>query len=430
MTTTSFETVVPAFQPVNYSPGSSAPFNKRSASQAQLQESDSYTTASPGHSRQSVGFEQMNPGNFSRDITDMPNQNSFSRSSPSGFDEMSFESEDAQFPNYTTTPQLPLLRIPEETYIPSLSYTQDNSSWCSSASDSTFSNHSEGSRNGRHLPRGRSGSLADWPVSAGPSQFGIATTPQDLRSPPFDPSILDQYDTPYTSPRMTPPSRNQLLDVPNSYRGYMYMESVGTPALSTYNKPTAQLFSASPSRVSAAGLAGINAPRAKTQLGSLRMSTNTTMITNYQAQPHPDNYLTSYWQNFNPLFPIVHRPTFNSTEDDHLLTSAMAAIGSQYQNTPEARTAGSELNELCRRSIDIVSVFLTTSRERETRERERPYISNVVGLRIMLTSTQCPTWNLKTMQAIFLTEIFTLFRGRKTIVRLSKPFEALYRRVR
>ncbi|TVY13835.1 hypothetical protein LARI1_G008400 [Lachnellula arida] len=72
----------------------------------------------------------------------------------------------------------------------------------------------------------------------------------------------------------------------------------------------------------------------------------------------------------------------------------MAAIGSQYQNTPEARTAGSELNELCRKSFDL-----------------------------------CPTWNLKTMQAIFLTEIFTLFRGRKPIVRLSKPFEALYRRL-
>ncbi|TVY56525.1 Zinc finger protein klf1 [Lachnellula cervina] len=397
MTSTSFETVVPNFPPVNtYSPGSSAPpSNKRSASQAQLHESDSYMATSPPSTRRSVGFEQMNPGSFSRAITDLPNQNNFSRSTPSAFEELGFESGDGQSFNYTPpAPQLPLLRIPEESYIPSLSYTQDNSPWCSSASDSSFSNHSDGPRNGRQW-RGQSPSVADWPVSAGPTQWsphGIPTAPQDIRSPEFDPSILDQYETSYTSPRMTPPSRNQLLGVPSSYGGYTYMESVGTPALSTYNKPIAQLSSASPSRVSNAGLASINAPRAKTQLG--RINANSTIITNYQAQPHLDTYLISYWQHFHSLFPIVHRPTFISNEDNHLLTSAMAAIGSQYQNTPEARTAGSELNELCRKSFDL-----------------------------------CPTWNLKTMQAILLTEIFTLFRGRKPIVRLSKPFEALYRRL-
>lgn len=361
MTTTSVGTVVPNFQPVNYLPGSSVPSsNKRSASQAQLQEPDSYTPASPGNSRQSVSYDQINPGNFSRNITDLPNQNNFSRNA-SAFDEMNFESGDAQFPNYTTTPQLPLLRIPEESYIPSLSYTQDNSPWCSSASDSTYSSYSEGSRNGRPWPRGRSGSLADWPVSGGPAQWsphGIATTPQDLRSPPFDPSILDQYETPYTSPRMTPPSRSQLLDVPNSYGGYAYMESVGTPALSTYKRTVAQLLAASPSRASSAGLASINAPRAKTQLG--RINSNTSLMSTHQAQPQLDTYLTSYWQRFHPSFPIVHRPTLNPTEDNHLITYAMAAIGTQYHNIPEARTLGFELNEHCRRSIDIVSLFLSS----------------------------------------------------------------------
>ena len=167
------------------------------------------------------------------------------------------------------------------------------------------------------------------------------------------------------------------------------MESVGTPALSTYNKPIAQLFSASPSRVSNAGLASINTPRAKTQLG--RMSADSTITTNYQAQPHLDTYLISYWQHFHTLFPIVHRPTFNTNEDNHLLTSAMAAIGSQYQNTPEARTAGSELNELCRKSIELVSLFLMTSRERETEEMETIHFKcSVMRLSIMLTSTTVP----------------------------------------
>jgi hypothetical protein len=33
------------------------------------------------------------------------------------------------------------------------------------------------------------------------------------------------------------------------------------------------------------------------------------------------------------------------------------------------------------------------------------------------------------MQAILLTELFTRFRGRKTVVRLTRHFEALYSRV-
>ncbi|TVY45046.1 hypothetical protein LOCC1_G004243 [Lachnellula occidentalis] len=377
MTSTSFGTVIPN-QPVNtYPPGSSAPpSNKRSASQAQLHEPEYAATSPP--TRRPVGFEQMNPGSFSGPITNLPNQNDFS---------LGFGSADDQPFNYTS-PHLPLLSIP---CIPGLSYTQDNSPFCSSASDSSFSNHSDGPRNGRQW---RSPSVADWPVSAGPTQWSheITATPQDVRSPPFDPSILDQYETSYTSPRMTPPSRNQLLDVPSSYGEYTYMESVGTPALSTYNKAVAQLTSASPSRISNAGLASINTPRAKTQLG--RINADSTIMTNCLVQPHLDTYLISYWQHFHLLFPIVHRPNFISNEENHLLTSAMAAIGSQYHNTPEARKAGSDLNELCRKSFDL-----------------------------------CPTWNLQTMQAILLTEIFTLFRGRKPIVRLSKPFEALYRRL-
>jgi hypothetical protein len=33
----------------------------------------------------------------------------------------------------------------------------------------------------------------------------------------------------------------------------------------------------------------------------------------------------------------------------------MAAIGTQYHNTPEARMKGIELNETCRKNIDLVS---------------------------------------------------------------------------
>ena len=347
---------------MNFSSGSS---HKRSASQAQLSESEPYSSASPGAgpSRTPAGYDQLTSSFSTRPVSEMADQTNFGRSAQPGFDELySSEGGNPHFPSYTTTPQLPLLRIPEETYIPGLSYTQDNSPWCSSASDSTYSTQSDGSRNGRHWThRARSASLTtvpDWSAAAAAAQWsphGISTTPQDLRSPPFE-SIMEQFETPYASPRMTPPSSSrQLLDVPNSFGGY-YMESVGTPALSTYNKPLAQLFSASPTRISDPGLAGIDGRRSKELVGEseLALTAAATMTSSYQTQTQLDVYLSSYWQSFHKLFPIIHQATFDPIVDS-LLTSAMAAIGTQYHDTFEARTKGSELNEACRKGIDLVS---------------------------------------------------------------------------
>ncbi|KAF4637838.1 hypothetical protein G7Y89_g252 [Cudoniella acicularis] len=387
ITASSSSTIVPHFQPVNFSGSGN---HKRKASDAGLPESGSYVPPSPGSSRPPVSYDEMNPGSFTR-TTELPDQGNFPRPT-SSFD---IFGGDSSFSNYTTTAhQLPLLRIPEETFIPALSYPQDNSPWCSSsASDSTFSNHSETSRSRHWVPRARSTSIADWPVSAAPSQWSShsISTPQDMRSPPFE-TILEQYETPYTSPRISPPtSQSQLLDVPNAFGGYYSMESVGTPTLSTYIKPMSQVFSASPSRVSDPGLAVINAPREREQLGALH--TSMALASKLPQQPQLDAYLNSYWQYFHPLFPIIHRPTFNSA-DDPLLCSAMVAIGTQYHNTPEARTKGSELNESCRRHTD-----------------------------------EYTTWELPIMQAILLTEVFSRFRGRKTQVRLSRQFENLYDRL-
>jgi hypothetical protein len=286
----------------------------------------------------------------------MPNQNNYTRAAQSQFDEVYSEGGNAPFTTFTSTPHLPLLRIPEETYTPGLSYTQDNSPWCSSASDSTYSNQSDGPRNISHWAhRGRSASIPDWPATTLWSPNPANVPPQDLRAPPFE-SILDPYDTPYMSPRMTPPSRRQqLLDVPSGSFGGIYMESVGTPALSTYIKPVAQHFPASASRVSNSGLESItNTRRSKEML--LVYNIDATAVASYGAQPQLDNYLSSYWQYFHPLFPIVHRPTFDHT-DDSLLRTAMAAIGTQYHDSLEARSKGSELNEACRKGIDLVCFY-------------------------------------------------------------------------
>lgn len=139
-------------------------------------------------------------------------------------------------------------------------------------------------------------------------------------------------------------------------------------------------------------MAGTTTTRSKTQLARLSATTATT--SGYQTHAKLEIYLKSYWQHFHSFFPIVHRPTFELTQDNQLLTFALAAIGSQYHKPAGARTTGYKLNDYCRKAID-----------------------------------RCTTWNLQTMQAILLTEFFTLFRGRKTSVRVSSEFEALYRRL-
>lgn len=368
LTASSYSTITSSFQAVNFQ-GSAG--SKRTASQAHLPESDSYPVSSPG-----AGPSNRPSGSYDHQMTD---QNSFGASGQSGFDEPYVEGG----MNYTTTPQLPLLRIPEDNWIPGLSY--NNSPWCSSASSSNYSTQSDGSRTGPQLyNRGRSLSVAtlpDWSTSAAAPYWshGMNNTPQDTRSPGFVDSILESYETPFSSPRISEPvsARAQLLNVPTSVDGFYNMEPsvASTPRFS--NNSGLEIFRGKTELVESQ------------QLGTFALSS----VSTFQPQPSFEIYLSSYWQSFHQLFPIIHQPTFDSTQSN-LLTSAMAAIGTQYHDSPEARAKGAELNEFCKKGIEL-----------------------------------CPSWDLHTMQAILLTEVFTRFRGRKTTIRISRHFEALYSRL-
>jgi hypothetical protein len=349
MATSSFSAIPGNFQAINFSTSGNS--HKRARSVA-LPEPDSYGALSPAS-----GPSRSGSGNY-----ELSASNGFSDASQPRFDGLYTEPPNTDY-SYPATPQLHLLQIPEEPLMPGLSYTHESSPWCSSAS-SNCSTQSEGSRSARYWGQreDRSASTAtisDWPAPVGVPQWSHAmtTTPQDMRGPGFE-SILDQYDASYTtSPRMTPPGPRQLLDVPNSV-GYYHVETaVGTPALSTYSKPFAQHFSASSSRFTDPGL---DIDRRKKglvgspHLGALSINT----VITYPAQTQNlDLYIDSYFQHFHQFFPIIHRPTFDRNEDS-LLTSAMAAIGTQYHATSEARVKGSELNESCRKGIDLVSSSL------------------------------------------------------------------------
>lgn len=293
-------------------------------------------------SRPPPNYDQMTSSFAVRPTTESTNQETYSAHYSTG-PPFEIHSETETFPlsDYPTLHTLPLLRIPEEPYIPGLSYTQDNSPWCSSASDSTFSTLSD------RVRRGRSASVAtipDWSAPALATQWPISnTSSQDHRSSPFD-TIIENLETPFASPGMSPSTSSRvLLDIPNSFGGY-YMESVGTLTLSTYNKLFAQIFPASPSRISDPRLACIGR-RSKELLGP-QLRDITTCST-------ASSCLLDYWRFFDPLFPIIHRQAFD-TDPELLLSAAMVALGSQYADKPEARKLGVDLHEYCRQNIDLV----------------------------------------------------------------------------
>ncbi|KAG9237562.1 hypothetical protein BJ875DRAFT_481202 [Amylocarpus encephaloides] len=363
----------------NYSPGGAG--SKRTAEQANLP--DMYPVTSPGSNRPHSSFDILSGPVFT--AADLPVRGNFPVAEL--VYEETYTGGEAFPTNYTTSgsplnnSRLPLLRIPDEPCPTTNAYGHDNSPFCSSsASDSTFSNQSEGPLSTR-WGRPRSGSGADWPISATSAWSPQLTTPQDLSSPPFE--FIEQFE-----PHMSVPRSHvqQHLDVP-PYGGY-FLESVGTPTLSTNSKPISQVFPGSTSRVPTSRLVGTNASREKLET----INFSSTAIP-FQPSQNLSLYIDTYWQKFHPRFPIIHRPTHDSAEGS-LLTTAMAAIGTQYHHTREARIKGSELNESCRKGLD-----------------------------------QCPNWTLETMQAILLTEIFSRFRGRKTTIRLSRRFEDLCSRV-
>jgi hypothetical protein len=337
-----FSSTMGPYTGMPYSPG---PSHKRSASEAQLSGPETYTTMSPT-TRGTANYDSIS-GYPASSGPDVSHQGTYGRAQQN-FDSLYEGTNSGNYANYNT-PIRPMLQIPEDPYIPGLSYTQENSPWCSSASDSTYSTQSEGSRTGRMWgSRARSASVntPDWTSNI--SQF---TSHGIVGHSPFD-SMIEQFsEAPFVTPGMTPPTR-QTLDIPHAFGGFPYVEApVGPPALSTYNKPVAQFLSAP--RVSDGGAVPRQKLDSSHQFGQLNLSPAVTL--SYPQQiPQLGSYLETYWQSFHQMYPVVHRGTFDSTADN-LLTSAMAAIGTQYYDTVDARKRGMELNEYCKKSIDHVS---------------------------------------------------------------------------
>ncbi|EXJ89805.1 hypothetical protein A1O3_02872 [Capronia epimyces CBS 606.96] len=105
--------------------------------------------------------------------------------------------------------------------------------------------------------------------------------------------------------------------------------------------------------------------------------------------------LDYYWQHFHPQFPVVHRPTFLPTQPSPLLVSAMAAIGSQYDDRPDAKLYSLTLLEVATKLL---------------RRRDR------------ITSRS----RLADLQTVFLLEVLGKYCARRVQVEMSTRFRSLF----
>ncbi|GME33278.1 Zinc finger C2H2-type protein [Neofusicoccum parvum] len=109
-----------------------------------------------------------------------------------------------------------------------------------------------------------------------------------------------------------------------------------------------------------------------------------------------NDHLDKYWQAFHPHFPIKHRPTFDSEKP--LCLAAMLAVGAQYSSVVGARAESRALHEKCLKAL--------AKREHE-------------GLPI--NARICD------MQAVFLIELLSQFRGKRASNSLSATFKGMFR---
>lgn len=251
------------------------------------------------------------------------------------------------------------LQVPDA-QCPGLAFGSNNSPWYSS-SESNWSTPS--SRFGGAFPRDRSNSeatVADWnnnqpmPWSPGgntihtPRSAVLETVPERFESPP--------YLSPHLSPRII---SYPLSAINSSPAGGYNMELVGTPTLSSPHKPLAQSLLSAPRTRSIRSKFTEFGARDIALVDAQHLDRNSSDLNAVQAEK-VDHYITSYQTHLEPVYSIIHPETY-AHHISGLARDAMAALGSQYHNTPEDRDYGSQLHESCMETIPSVGSYLTAA---------------------------------------------------------------------
>ena len=143
---------------------------------------------------------------------------------------------------------------------------------------------------------------------------------------------------------------NNPLNMAAGFEGYT-LEPVATPTLSMYNKQLGPIISESTPRVSDYRFENVDIEKeqlVEPRLDALCLSAAMSHLT--MIEP----YIASYWQHVDLLTPVIHRGTFDPAANI-LVSTAMAALGTQYHNSATARQKGVELHDYCKKTIDHVS---------------------------------------------------------------------------
>jgi hypothetical protein len=107
------------------------------------------------------------------------------------------------------------------------------------------------------------------------------------------------------------------------------------------------------------------------------------------------HYLEAYWTSFDPLYPILHKASCRPAKNP-LLTAAMMAIGAQYTYEPYSRGDSRILHGKC---LELIAKY-----------------------KDVLSSGSRQDY----MQAIFLVEVYTQFKAKRSPPHLSDVFLSMY----
>ncbi|KAF4335172.1 hypothetical protein FBEOM_10971 [Fusarium beomiforme] len=237
------------------------------------------------------------------------------------------------------------------------------------------------------------------------------TTANDITSSLGSTTYTGSYTYTHTPPQAYPSGFGDMgLAVP----GY----SEGTPFSTTNQAPISTVRSLSPSLAVAQSETLVAVPSLPTSDrvfglgvcssgpsdGSL-LSTPDLMPLSLSAATRESipRYLDTYWENFHPKNPIIHKHTYEDVPEEEIehvqvLQCAMAALATQYIPNADDRMKGAQLHAYAWQKSKVF--------------------------------TQAEKWSMPVQQTIALCEYYARFRGRKPYShRPSARFTALYHRV-
>ncbi|KAI5462680.1 fungal-specific transcription factor domain-containing protein [Mariannaea sp. PMI_226] len=365
------------------------------------------TTMAPGLWSSTSGTSEASPNHAPRQnrptedysLQSLPSELLFGQTSMPTMQPTTTASFSTTFAEPRTVPELSALFIPE------LSQPwQDNSTMPSSASESTYSTPSDNTQRHRLPARTSSG---EWPT-----QMPLYQTSNEPHSPVLDNAT---YQVPFTYAG-SPPQLSQLafgdtigLQLP----GYLE-DSLFNPeqiqatvrsmppqlAVGQSSETLVTLPSTIPTPDDYPNGTGCDRPQG---LGILAHRNFDPVPLSRAARDAIPSYLEVYWQKVHPLYPIVHRATFDSVTEDtaevyDLLRCAMAAVAAQYIPDKTHRMRGAELHNYAWHKSKVF--------------------------------TQADEWPRPVQQTLLILEHYSLFRGKnRESYKPSPRFGALCQRV-